>query len=383
MEIVLKRDSWHYKLQKYMFGPVYFQSFCPYFWLTIFCLIASPFVFGAVGIKYGAIGFWRGLKWTFWTVLLPFAWLWRHFVKGCDYALERTLDWIDSGICLPLEKFLLRFADGDTLEQLYRRSRDYYLETGSAKNEEEAKRRVTGYAYSSKQAETFKKMDAKFQLWKENEGFEWKRSLQEILARRREEKELQVKREREAEIAREIAKKKMEARRRQLQVSIAKWTKVVTPYLLTILGSSIVYGLYRLGVLLVSLNWSWVGRVLHTLAIAASDVVAWLHRLYSGVLGLNWTKFVHYAGLIASYGLLVIVGLGLLIGVIVLMVKLWKKCNLSVPVSRLAPPLVWTGTKIWFVMRLVASPFRAFGVFVIEYIKIAKKDYCPNIKWEG
>jgi len=47
LEIKLSRNSWHYKLQGYVLKrnrPNLF-SFCPYFWLTIFCVLVVPFVF--------------------------------------------------------------------------------------------------------------------------------------------------------------------------------------------------------------------------------------------------------------------------------------------------------------------------------------------------
>lgn len=47
MEVNLKSDGWYNRLQEYVLGynkPDLF-SLCPYFWLTIFCVIVSPFVF--------------------------------------------------------------------------------------------------------------------------------------------------------------------------------------------------------------------------------------------------------------------------------------------------------------------------------------------------
>lgn len=45
--IKLSRDAWHYRLQTWTFGQdPQFNNFCLYFWLTIFCICASPFVGG-------------------------------------------------------------------------------------------------------------------------------------------------------------------------------------------------------------------------------------------------------------------------------------------------------------------------------------------------
>jgi len=46
--VKLSKKQWHYKLQKFIFlnlEPSRFQNLCPYFWLTIFCIIVSPIVF--------------------------------------------------------------------------------------------------------------------------------------------------------------------------------------------------------------------------------------------------------------------------------------------------------------------------------------------------
>lgn len=45
MNYTLKKDGWHFRLQQWTFGKDMprFNNFCPFFWLTIFCVIASPF----------------------------------------------------------------------------------------------------------------------------------------------------------------------------------------------------------------------------------------------------------------------------------------------------------------------------------------------------
>lgn len=44
MEVILNHKSWHYKLQKFTFRKrtPELNNLCPYFWITIFCLIAFP-----------------------------------------------------------------------------------------------------------------------------------------------------------------------------------------------------------------------------------------------------------------------------------------------------------------------------------------------------
>lgn len=52
MRIKLNRNGWHRRLQNYVFNtPSHdvhfdlFNNFCPYFWLTMFCVVVVPFIF--------------------------------------------------------------------------------------------------------------------------------------------------------------------------------------------------------------------------------------------------------------------------------------------------------------------------------------------------
>jgi hypothetical protein len=54
--------SWHYKLMKWVLGsnaptPKSMQNGCPYFWLLIFCLIATPFILAGQGMLKFFMGF--------------------------------------------------------------------------------------------------------------------------------------------------------------------------------------------------------------------------------------------------------------------------------------------------------------------------------------
>lgn len=45
MKVKMNRNAWHVKLQKWTFGHVRLRpNLCPHFWLTIFCVVAAPFV---------------------------------------------------------------------------------------------------------------------------------------------------------------------------------------------------------------------------------------------------------------------------------------------------------------------------------------------------
>lgn len=51
MQVTLRSDAWHARLQMYIFGGVELKpNLCPYFWITVFCVIALPFSFCAQSI---------------------------------------------------------------------------------------------------------------------------------------------------------------------------------------------------------------------------------------------------------------------------------------------------------------------------------------------
>lgn len=54
LEVKLSKKSWHYKLQSFTFGinQPELYSLCPYFWLTIFCMLISPITIIVKPIKY-------------------------------------------------------------------------------------------------------------------------------------------------------------------------------------------------------------------------------------------------------------------------------------------------------------------------------------------
>lgn len=82
--IKLKKDAWHVKLHTFVFGPcppgIYFTNFCPYFWLTIFCILAAPFV-----------GSFRGGKLVVEKTL-----------EVCCAVVEKATELADIYICQPL-----------------------------------------------------------------------------------------------------------------------------------------------------------------------------------------------------------------------------------------------------------------------------------------
>lgn len=83
MQIKFKRNSWHRKLQQYTLGLsprswADFQNLCPYFWITVFCMLIVPFVACWKVIRRSAQILAVGVEWTVETFLFG------PFDKLCD-----------------------------------------------------------------------------------------------------------------------------------------------------------------------------------------------------------------------------------------------------------------------------------------------------------
>jgi len=62
-EVKLKRGAWHWNVQTFVLGEVLFKhNFCPYFWLTIFCIFAYPWVVVGKGVRLLSRFLWFGVN---------------------------------------------------------------------------------------------------------------------------------------------------------------------------------------------------------------------------------------------------------------------------------------------------------------------------------
>lgn len=86
MNVKLRRDAWHGRIQRWTFpsGPPSFQNFCPYFWLTIFCLTAIPFTLLAKLVVAGFMLFVAAASRMY--VLLD-----KHLLSHVDVWLEKRM----------------------------------------------------------------------------------------------------------------------------------------------------------------------------------------------------------------------------------------------------------------------------------------------------
>lgn len=200
MQVTLKKDGWHRRLQEFTFdNPIRFTSLCPYFWFTIFCIIVLPFTL---------------------------------IVKGCKTLARKIddgLDWVDEKICAPVyESQLLSLSDED-LYLLWQNDLD-----------------ISQGRYTSNNYEKLKKGSKRFRRFKEawlkrHRGTyaEFEENILESLKAYREKMEARLEQERKE-------KEIKEEKRKQMFVNIAKYTKWLAPAFAIAIVGAIVYGVYCL-----------------------------------------------------------------------------------------------------------------------------------------
>lgn len=203
-EIKLSKKAWHFKLQTWVFGgfdePPFLDNFCPYFWLTMFCLLATPFILTYKGaIKIFAC------------------------ISG---AFNAVADSFEDKVCKPMvEKHLRALKPWDVYNlQKYSNS---YIRMGYPK------------------AASYWKAYEKLEKWKRITGDNWENKLNEIIESVK--KQIEEKRKLEDEYEqkqeqknREKYKKKKEKdlerqARRKFYTKVIKYTKwVVLPFVLLV-----------------------------------------------------------------------------------------------------------------------------------------------------
>lgn len=358
-QVSLKRDGWHSRLQKWTFGSIPFKNnFCPFFWLTIFCIIVFPFV-GAFKLAR-----WFTISLAGWTVVVFMA---------LGEGLNKLFDSIDKQVCQPwydkrLESRASSMSEDDAYDLFsfifgwYRGSAEINTVRWSSKfGKLNPKKR-------KKYLDQWKKWEAK---WNSDE---WKAKM----AARREkllklEKERAEKAQEMERLRKEKAKKSAERaalrakRHKQMMVALAKYTKFLV---LLPIGIVAIYILYGLGLLTLLIMENWT-----PIAGGFSAIGSWLLWATPWLLGILLG--------VAAFGVLVY-----------LFVRLIKKCVLWLPpIPRLnLPEMPW--------LSKLLAPFKAFGRgiadafskvigginsavdFFVMYVKAFKENNCPAIDWE-
>ena len=335
MEVKLNRNGWHRALQRWTFGKhaPQFNSLCPYFWTTIFCLIVSPFVAVYKLIK---------------LVL-------SSIVSATCFAVNKLQDYIDvlievinSKVCLPMynskmSDYVEQMTDQDALN-IYWHMYDAYDLYGNFVVSD-SPRRWSKWFDSEKYEKQFKVYKDKLERWKSKVG-DWKTRLKELENAQKIEKAKQAKWEEEQ-------REKKEARRKKLSKifnSIAYYTKYLV-YLLV--GTIAVYALYGLSLL---------GLIIYEnrRAIGASFASMFNAIGHAFAVGFPWI-------------LLGVAVIATLIFLGSILFKFIKKCNLF----HIGAP-----EKDGFLDKLAKGIVSGFEFFAL-YFKAAKENYCPHIDWQG
>jgi hypothetical protein len=192
-EYTLNKDAFHAKLQKYVFGHIpYENNFCPYFWLTIFCVL----------------------------VIVP-VFLFKTFVRIASVpykAINKFFEYVDEKYCVPqLEKAVDALPNWKIYELFWlydrgrlsekRRKRDFKLITYW----------IMKMPSHNKRKEILK--DYRVDWDKRQKEFEKLQKLKEV-------------------------------KRKNFHLSIIKYTKWLAPILLLAVIGGAGFGIYKLGILL-------------------------------------------------------------------------------------------------------------------------------------
>lgn len=328
-QVSLKRDGWHAKLQKWVFGHVpYENNFCPFFWLTIFCILAAPFV----ASYRGAI---KGFFLLLGVVSVPLL------------VFEKVFDWFDKKYCIPtfnkkVDEFVSHMSDDDAYS-LFK----FIYDTRGRDDDIEF---VKDYGWTNHKFDVLSKKDqnkylARWKTWKKSVGDNWENRLKEAR-----ERWIEAEKKR-AELREQLEKERQaaEARRRQYYAALVKYTHLL---IILPIGVAAIYLVYALGLLGIILFENWT---------SITGFFAWL---FSSI----W-----HGLLVATPWVLGGLAVLLCVGFIVYMtINLFKKCNISIPGSGF----------IKRVASAVASPFKSGAEFLAMYFKTLKENHCPSIEWD-
>ena len=340
MEVTLNKNGWHKRLQKYVFKhPPTFNNLCPYFWITNFCILVV-FIIPIVPL-FKLIG------WIF---------------SSIDKGIDKLSSFIDTQICQPvLMNNSLRMNEDEILKSwvIYQRANSYGQDYNDSYSDmyflldEYYGNKIRGIREKKRL-----KFEKQFEVWKENHP-DWKTI---ILKLREDRKEAFAKKEKEreallAEMAEQEKKDKLheikvKARRQKMFVAIVKYTKWIGWLLLLSIATIVLYGAYNL------VNW--------------------------GIAHFNYPRFI---------AILQITGF-ILSAIIIVTTIVWlfrsvlTKCSVCICNSKIFDNKVIQAigkALYWLIHKTLVIPginIWKFLGFFWEYLKVAKKDYCPSIEWK-
>ena len=359
-KVLLKENGWYVKLQIWTFGDVpYKHNFCPFFWLTIVCLLLFPF-----------IGMYRLGK----ILLSLFVSLVMIVIVK---PLESLADIIDKYICRPLYEhqvttYVTKMDDNDAYNLygfIFRWNSITHIKTNDTgksnhyyMNEEE---RYDFICMSDRKRKIF--IDRWYNWKRDNK--DWKEKLAKVRMRRiEEENKLREERARLA-VEKEKAKYKAEnkaKRMKKLYLSLVKYTRYL---LLLVVGIVTIYLVYWLALLGLNIyeNWNAIcGSIWSVLSAIGSFIVR----------------------VAPLTGIILLISFGITFATI-LFIKLIRKCSVSfyqmLGIKYIITPFRFVGKypvravgKALSVLSKIKSVVNFFRI----YFRTFKENNCPPIEWK-
>lgn len=339
MEVKLKRNGWHKRIQVWTFGrkAPEFNSLCPFFWTTVFCVLVSPFV---ASFRY--------------LVMFPL----KLAVGVFDIAMLKVADLIAKldkyfvvEVCQPLYEqkitnYVEQMTDDDAM--------DIYAALYKVKDYDGKVKIVDGgYLrdkwYEDRDNKTYKLYLDKLQRWKDKVGDDWQTRLQALAVAREKQRKEQEKLQRQWE-------KEQEAKKERLKKTfnlIAYYTKYLLYLAMGVAGVYVLYFLSLFGLFLYEVR---------------ADI-------YEGLA--SFGNFVVKAVVVGGpYVLIGAVALALLVPLFILIGKLVVKCNLFQVKANTKP------SKLFLLVEKFIDGVVSVAGFFVMYFKAAKQNYCPHIDWE-
>jgi hypothetical protein len=340
MEITLNSNGWHRRLQRFVFNnPPRFNNFCPYFWLTNFCILV-----------------------TFIIPIVPLVKLILLIVKGFVWFIEKSTDWFDQKICEPLVRQAARIMGEDDIMKAWVVNYNHEWTRGSNSEadweyyhfmrdeyflDKDGKDPIYGTKEYKKKA-----MRKKFDLWKQDNP-DWELKLKEMRQkikdswlkaaedRKKLQEELALKEKQEWE-AREVAKK----RTQQMFTNIVKYTKWIGYIIAIALLIIIAYGVWLV------IDYAWA-------------------HFYPDKL---W-RFLRNAGIILVF-------VGIIVLIVWMFARIFTKCAVCICNSWFGRTFGKAAVAFAKFFIVIGSGLGQFFKFFWQYIMTVKENYCPGIQWK-
>lgn len=339
MEIKLSTNGWHRRLQKYVFGnPPIFYNFCPYFWLTNFCILV-----------------------TFIIPVVPIVKSIYAIIKWLEKGFDIMADWLEKSVCMPaFEAKSKRMSMEEVINAWFFNTKDNVSST----NPELLKElyfwqseilHVDPYYTPNKVREGYIK---KFDAWKKTTP-NWEKLLTDYKEKRKASYEEYLKNKDRIEAERTAAHLKTINDEKQAKIRKANAYNAIIKYT------------------------KWIGYILATATILFCLYWIFIFIRFTSIYIMEHFYFNKFVMIMKQVGW-VLLGLIVLFCIIYLLVKLISKipCNICFCNSKFSKfwSIVGNGILdgiIWLCIRI-----GGFFKFFWTYIVAVKKDYCPGINWD-